>query len=72
MTEYQNTILSNIMICGIHPNTIWSTFFAIPYCIENLLTNELVGYKPDVLFSYPEAKEQQQGLLKVRHSKFIL
>jgi len=29
------------------------------------LTNELVDYKPDVLFSFPEPKEQQEAMLRV-------
>ena len=66
MTDYENTILGNIMICGIHPDTIWSIcLLLITLIIENLLTQELLNYKPDILFSYPESKEQQQGLLKV-------
>ncbi len=40
--------------------------------LENLLTNQLMDYKPDILFSYPESKAQQQGILQVRGSAGVM
>lgn len=43
------------------------TRFGVSFSVseENRLTNELFDYEPEVLFSYPEPKELQEGLLKV-------
>eukprot|EP01022_Parablepharisma_sp_SALTPOND_P014794 TRINITY_DN2054_c0_g1_i1.p1 TRINITY_DN2054_c0_g1~~TRINITY_DN2054_c0_g1_i1.p1 ORF type:complete len:1010 (-),score=84.61 TRINITY_DN2054_c0_g1_i1:4599-7628(-) len=64
MTEYENKLMENFMICGICPNSIWSNF-SMQSEIGNLLTNELADHRLDVLFSYPEPEERQSTVLDV-------
>ena len=63
VTEYEEKMVENFMICGIAPDVIWSN--VIQYLIGKLLTKELNGHKLDVLFSYPESETNQNTVLSV-------
>ena len=57
------TIISNLIICCMHPNKIWSNH---NFHIENQVAKQGIDNPPEVLFSYPESSEKQKLLLKAR------